>query len=144
MSKFKKIFLLVIAAIMTVSLLCFGAQASATSSTGIRGYNQLYLYLAAYGAVDRTYDRVKPGSSAFADVEELLVTTQYTGGVWLRVRDSATGNAATNASQVYSYDSWWRPGYFSGYGVQGKSYYVKGQTSCSSAYDASVTAIWIP
>ena len=114
------------------------------SSSTTSGFYNLYLYLGAYGAVDRTNDRVKPTNARFADVEELLVTTQYTGGVWLRVRDSATGNAATNVSLLYYHDSWWRPSYLSGYGVKGRSYYVKGQTQSSSSYDASVTAKWIP
>lgn len=145
MSRIKKVILLSLSVIMTLGLLCFSAQAStASSSSTTSGFYNLYLYLGAYGAVDRTNDRVKPTNARFADVEELLVTTQYTGGVWLRVRDSATHNAATNSSQVYYHDSWWRPGYLSGYGIKNKKYYVKGQTPSSCAYDASVTAKWIP
>ena len=144
-SRIKKVILLSLSVIMTLGLLCFSAQAStASSSSTTSGFYNLYLYLGAYGAVDRTNDRAKPTNAQFADVEELLVTTQYSGGVWLRVRDSATGNAATNSSQVYYHDSWWRPGYLSGYGMKDKEYYIRGQTSSASAYDASVTAKWIP
>jgi len=144
MIKSKKVFLLLLAAVMTLTLLSVGVSAATTPSASSPGFYRLYLYLDKYGATDVSMDRTKSSSSDFADVEELLVTTQYSGGVWLRVRDSSSYAAATYAGQIYSYDSWWRPTYLSGYGIVGDDYYIKGQTSSSSAYDASVTGYWLP
>lgn len=143
MSKHKKAILLLLAIVMMFSLLGIGVSAATTTTAAASSYHNLYLYLAPYGATDRSLDREKTVATSYADVEELLITTEYTGGVWLRVRDSS-GAAATNSSQLYYYDSWWRPGYLSGYGTVGREYYIKGQTSSASAYDASVTAIWCP
>lgn len=144
MTKLKKALLLLMAAVMTFTLLSVGASAATTPSASMPGFYKLYLYLASYGATDITLNREKSDSSNYVDVEELLVTTEYTGGVWLRVRDGSTNAAATNAGQIFYYDSWWRPAYLSGYGIVKNEYYIKGQTSSSSAYDASVTGYWRP
>lgn len=144
MLKPKKTFLILLVAVMMLTLLGVGANAATSSDVSTPTAYRLYLYLSPYGATDVSQDRLKIYSSRFVDVEELLVTTEYPDGVWLRVRDSETYAAATYAGQVYYHDSWWRPSYLSGYGIVGNEYYIKGQTASSSAYDASVTAYWIP
>lgn len=144
MTRLKKAILLLLAAVMTLTLLSAGVSAATTPSASSPEFFRLYLYLKPYGASDVSLDRLKSANYSFVDVEELLVTTQYTDGVWLRVRDSQTYAAATYAGQIYYHDSWWRPGYLSGYGIVGHEYYIKGQTSSSSAYDASVTGYWRP
>ncbi len=143
MKMMKKTALFLVIAIMMCTLICVNASAE-TSANSDSGFYRMMLLMAYDGGTDQTLNRTKVIANSFVDVEELMIATYNTEGIYLRVRDGSTGAYATAAGNLHTYDSWWRPTYNSGYGVTGHTYYVKGQTPSGSMYSAAVDAYWCP
>lgn len=143
MKSMRKIALFIILAIMICTLCCVNVSANTASNTDV-GVYRLNLLLAYGGGTDRSLDRQKMNSMSFVDMEELMIATLNDDGIYLRVRDSNTNAYATAVGHLFYYDSWWRPNYLSGYGIEYNYYYVKGQTPSNSVYSAVVDAYWRP
>lgn len=133
--------------VLLSAILLFSDSIKSAASADL--YSNFSFLLSSYGGAETSASAKKTnatGSGAQCTPTYISTAASLNLPLTVRVRDVATGNKATVAVGFYK-NSAGTPihlSYYSGYGYQKSSYYLKMQTNSNSTQSATVSGYWRP